>query len=73
MDLRAYIEMETVKNDRRYTLSVPWGAPYAECHEAALECADKLLELSKEEAARAEALKQSESITPDVVEVLPNC
>ena len=58
MNQQAYVRMEITKNDKIYSLSVPWGSTYQECYDALVEISNELVELSKkhkEEADKAKA------------------
>lgn len=43
------IILEHVKNDRKYLLVIPNGAPFQEAHEAAIEMASGILEIKKQQ------------------------
>ncbi len=79
MDLIGYANIEVTKDTRRYTFSMPLGSPFKECHEVALEVADRIVELAQQEEARIAALKEQqdqvvpELVNTELVEALPNC
>lgn len=67
MNQLGFLSLEVDKNGRNYRCSLPLGAPYAEAHEAILEFAQKVIELSKL-AAEQQKLAQEEATATDVAE-----
>lgn len=76
INVQGRISMEINKNDKVYRFNMPWGAPYQECYNAAIEIANNIVEISKqaeETAKKAEAEKAAveqpkEVIDPEVVQ-----
>ncbi len=60
MNQKACVQLEIVKNEKSYILSVPFGSSYQESYDAAIEIANNIVQLSKEaqeaqDKAKAEA------------------
>lgn len=71
-NLVGYVQMEIVKENRKYLFYLPWGAPFAECHEVAAKFVSNVIELQKQEEEKLKAQQtaqqdQSEAIDPEVV------
>ena len=67
MDLIGYANIEIAKDTRRYTFSMPLGSPFTECHEVAIEVANRIVELAQQEEARIAALKeQQDQVLPEL-------
>lgn len=61
MNQKAYVHLEVIKEDRVYTLEMPFGAQYQECYDVAVEFANKIIEISnqaEEQRKAAEVAKQ---------------
>ena len=46
MNLKSAVIIEVEKNERKYSFSMPVGAPYGECYDAAFEVLKSVVELS---------------------------
>src|ERR1700689_2605236 len=67
MDLIGYANIEVTRDTRRYTFSMPLGSPFTECHEVALQVANRIVELAQQEEARIAALKeQQDTVLPEL-------
>ncbi len=60
MNQKACINLEVIKNEKLYVLSVPFGSSYQDSYDAAIEIANNIIELSKQaqeqqDKAKAEA------------------
>ena len=58
MNLRSMVDVEIVKNERTYRLSIPVGAPYGEAYDAAHECLLAVLDMAKNGAEQAKQAKE---------------
>jgi hypothetical protein len=64
MNQRMMIQLEVIKNERTYSLSIPMGAPYEDAHAVAQEFAIAIkdsMEKSKEAAAQTESTTEKAS------------
>lgn len=71
MNQRTYVNLEIVKNDKSYILSVPFGANYQDCYDAAIEIANNIVEISKQAQEQSEKQKdepQAQDSAENVVE-----
>ncbi len=72
MEQKAMLHLETVKNDRRYTLAVPIGSPYSECFEFLVECQETLREMANLAEEQAKALAEQVPLQEVQAEVVNN-
>lgn len=69
MNQKAYIHLEVIKEDRVYTLEMPFGAQYQECYDVAVEFANKIIEISnqaEEQRKKLEAEKAEQEASAPV-------
>lgn len=67
MDIKTYVDIEIVKNERVYRFAMPVGAPFGEAYDAAFEALNKVSELMKqaaESAARPQEVAADDIATP---------
>ena len=57
-----YVNLQVEKNDRVYVFSLPVGAPYGECYDAAHECLQEIMKM-----AQAAADKAKQPVEPEVM------
>jgi hypothetical protein len=57
MNQKACVHLEIIKDDKSYTLVVPFGSTYQDTYDACIEIANKVVELSKEAQELAEKQK----------------
>ena len=71
MNQRTYVQLEIVKNEKSYILSVPFGANYQDCYDAAIEIANNIVQLSKEAQEAADKAKAEQELVDAASEVEP--
>ena len=57
MNQKSCVQLEIIKNDKTFILTVPFGANYQDCYDAAVEIANNIVELSKQAQEAAEKQK----------------
>lgn len=68
MNLIGYVQMEIVKDTRKYVFSMPWGAPFSECHEVAAQLVQEVIDLQKQEESKLKAQQeQSEPLDAEII------
>lgn len=65
MNLKSYIQLEVVRQDRVYYFQIPLGSPYEEARSVAQECIDALTSLQEaalkhEQEQRAQQVKEED-------------
>ena len=54
MNQKGVVQLEIEKNGRMYTFSMPIGAPFGECYDAAYACSSHILEMAKQAMQKQE-------------------
>lgn len=60
MNQKACVHLEIIKDDKSYTLVVPFGSTYQDTYDACIALANNVVELSKEAQERADKEKVEE-------------
>ena len=68
MELKSLILVEVKKDDRVYRFEMPVGAPLGECYDAAFQALNKIAELMRDAASKAERKDEpAEEVKADVL------
>jgi len=69
MNVKSYIDIEIVKNERTYHFFMPVGAPFGEAYDAAFEALSNVTEMAKKatENAKPKDMTESEEVAAEVV------
>ena len=67
MDIKSYIDLEIVKNDRTYHFFMPVGSPFGEAYDAAFEALTKITDLAKQAVETAKPKEAAD----EVLEAVP--